>query len=104
MEHSKLPGGYGSVKVSLRAELPSPNSVQIPWLVWHIMCQDVNKVPTSKLDEMQSFVMAETFKYLYLLFSSDKAPFGVARCDCLWRFVRHLTASFQSDCLFVEVT
>ncbi|CAJ1400591.1 unnamed protein product [Effrenium voratum] len=48
VEHSKLPGGYGSVK-------------------------DVNKVPTSKLDEMQSFVMAETFKYLYLLFSSDKA-------------------------------
>jgi len=30
---------------------------------------DVDKVPTEKLDEMQSFVLAETFKYLYLLFS-----------------------------------
>mmetsp|Transcript_71849 Transcript_71849/g.131545 ORF Transcript_71849/g.131545 Transcript_71849/m.131545 type:complete len:787 (+) Transcript_71849:82-2442(+) len=31
--------------------------------------QDVNTMPTTKLDEMQSFVMAETFKYLYLLFA-----------------------------------
>lgn len=31
--------------------------------------QDVGKVPTDKVDEMQSFVMAETLKYLYLLFS-----------------------------------
>jgi len=30
---------------------------------------DVNEVPTRKMDEMQSFVMAETFKYLFLLFS-----------------------------------
>jgi mannosyl-oligosaccharide alpha-1,2-mannosidase len=31
--------------------------------------KDVKQEPTEKLDEMQSFVMAETFKYLYLLFS-----------------------------------
>lgn len=31
--------------------------------------KDVNQVPTEKIDEMQSFVMAETLKYLYLLFS-----------------------------------
>jgi len=31
--------------------------------------QDVNVVPTQKVDELQSFVLAETFKYLYLLFS-----------------------------------
>eukprot|EP00930_Biecheleria_cincta_P024572 TRINITY_DN17578_c0_g1_i1.p1 TRINITY_DN17578_c0_g1~~TRINITY_DN17578_c0_g1_i1.p1 ORF type:complete len:792 (+),score=146.91 TRINITY_DN17578_c0_g1_i1:186-2561(+) len=44
VEHAKVPGGYASVK-------------------------DVNKIPTEKMDEMQSFVMAETLKYLYLLFS-----------------------------------
>jgi len=32
---------------------------------------DVQHVPTEKLDDMQSFVMAETFKYLYLLFSPN---------------------------------
>lgn len=37
--------------------------------VGYASVQDVNVVPTQKLDEMQSFVMAETFKYLYLLFS-----------------------------------
>eukprot|EP00930_Biecheleria_cincta_P094237 TRINITY_DN8513_c0_g1_i1.p1 TRINITY_DN8513_c0_g1~~TRINITY_DN8513_c0_g1_i1.p1 ORF type:complete len:221 (+),score=39.13 TRINITY_DN8513_c0_g1_i1:260-922(+) len=31
--------------------------------------RDVTQVPTSKMDEMQTFVMAETFKYLFLLFS-----------------------------------
>eukprot|EP00927_Polykrikos_kofoidii_P050222 TRINITY_DN44145_c0_g1_i1.p1 TRINITY_DN44145_c0_g1~~TRINITY_DN44145_c0_g1_i1.p1 ORF type:complete len:922 (-),score=161.74 TRINITY_DN44145_c0_g1_i1:84-2762(-) len=35
--------------------------------------EDVKQTPTVKLDEMQSFVMAETFKYLYLLFSPDDA-------------------------------
>jgi len=30
---------------------------------------DVTQIPTRKMDDMQSFVMAETFKYLYLLFS-----------------------------------
>ena len=35
--------------------------------------QDVTVVPTKKMDEMQSFVMAETFKYLYLLFSPNEA-------------------------------
>lgn len=44
VEHAKVPGGYASVK-------------------------DVNQIPTEKMDEMQSFVMAETLKYLYLLFS-----------------------------------
>lgn len=44
VEHAKVPGGYASVK-------------------------DVNRIPTEKMDEMQSFVMAETLKYLYLLFS-----------------------------------
>ncbi|CAE7490878.1 MNS1 [Symbiodinium natans] len=44
VENSKVDGGYGSV-------------------------QDVTVLPTKKMDEMQSFVMAETFKYLYLLFS-----------------------------------
>jgi len=34
---------------------------------------DVNEVPTKKMDDMQSFVMAETFKYLYLLFSPKEA-------------------------------
>jgi len=34
---------------------------------------DVNEVPTTKMDDMQSFVMAETFKYLYLLFSPKEA-------------------------------
>lgn len=44
VKHAKVDGGFASVK-------------------------DVNHVPTEKLDEMQSFVMAETFKYLFLLFS-----------------------------------
>lgn len=44
MENGKVEGGFASVK-------------------------DVNQVPTEKIDEMQSFVMAETFKYLFLLFS-----------------------------------
>ncbi|CAE7238739.1 MNS3, partial [Symbiodinium necroappetens] len=48
VEHSKVAGGYGSV-------------------------EDVTVVPTKKMDEMQSFVMAETFKYLYLLFSPNEA-------------------------------
>lgn len=43
-EHAKVDAGFASV-------------------------QDVTTVPTVKIDEMQSFVMAETFKYLYLLFS-----------------------------------
>jgi len=43
-KHAKVEAGFASVK-------------------------EVNHVPTSKVDEMQSFVMAETFKYLYLLFS-----------------------------------
>mmetsp|Transcript_75548 Transcript_75548/g.157600 ORF Transcript_75548/g.157600 Transcript_75548/m.157600 type:complete len:888 (-) Transcript_75548:96-2759(-) len=34
---------------------------------------NVNEVPSRKVDEMQSFVMAETFKYLYLLFSPADA-------------------------------
>ena len=38
-----------------------------------VPCQDVTVVPTKKMDEMQSFVMAETFKYLYLLFSPTEA-------------------------------
>jgi len=32
---------------------------------------DVGRKTTDKMDDMQSFVMAETFKYLYLLFSPD---------------------------------
>ncbi|CAE7779234.1 MNS3 [Symbiodinium microadriaticum] len=52
VEHSKVAGGYGSV-------------------------EDVTVVPTKKMDEMQSFVMAETFKYLYLLFSPNEARAGV---------------------------
>lgn len=44
LEHTKVEGGFASV-------------------------QDVSVVPTTKIDEMHSFVMAETFKYLYLLFS-----------------------------------
>lgn len=34
---------------------------------------NVERVPTTKLDDMQSFVMAETFKYLFLLFSPKEA-------------------------------
>jgi mannosyl-oligosaccharide alpha-1,2-mannosidase len=34
--------------------------------------EDVSQVPTQKLDELQTFVLAETFKYLYLLFSPDE--------------------------------
>lgn len=48
MNHSKVDAGFASVK-------------------------DVTQVPTQKLDEMQTFVLAETFKYLYLLFSPDDA-------------------------------
>jgi mannosyl-oligosaccharide alpha-1,2-mannosidase len=44
VRNSKVDAGYSSVK-------------------------DVEHVPTRKLDDMQSFVLAETFKYLYLLFS-----------------------------------
>jgi len=44
MKHAKVAAGFASVR-------------------------NVNTVPTEKLDEMQSFVMAETLKYLYLLFS-----------------------------------
>lgn len=44
VNHAKVEAGYASVK-------------------------DVNQVPTEKIDEMQSFVMAETFKYFFLLFS-----------------------------------
>lgn len=47
-QHAKVDVGYASVK-------------------------NVNKVPTEKLDEMQSFVFAETFKYLFLLFSPADA-------------------------------
>mmetsp|Transcript_55066 Transcript_55066/g.98222 ORF Transcript_55066/g.98222 Transcript_55066/m.98222 type:complete len:835 (-) Transcript_55066:72-2576(-) len=43
-QHTKVNGGFSSVR-------------------------DVKSVPTSKMDEMQTFVMAETFKYLFLLFS-----------------------------------
>jgi len=35
--------------------------------------QDVTVTPTEKLDDMQSFVLAETLKYLYLLFSPADA-------------------------------
>mmetsp|Transcript_30342 Transcript_30342/g.66417 ORF Transcript_30342/g.66417 Transcript_30342/m.66417 type:complete len:793 (-) Transcript_30342:91-2469(-) len=35
--------------------------------------QDVRQVPTRKVDEMHSFVLAETLKYLYLLFSPADA-------------------------------
>eukprot|EP00415_Alexandrium_ostenfeldii_P003600 UN3600 len=48
MDHSKVDAGFASVA-------------------------DVNKVPTDKLDDMQSFVLAETLKYLYLLFSPREA-------------------------------
>lgn len=48
VKHSKVDGGYASVK-------------------------DVTAVPTEKIDEMQSFILAETFKYLYLLFSPADA-------------------------------
>merc|ERR1719235_1936779 len=48
VKHTKVPGGYASVR-------------------------DVNKIPTDKMDEMQSFIMAETFKYLYLLFAPSDA-------------------------------
>ncbi|CAE8618387.1 unnamed protein product [Polarella glacialis] len=34
--------------------------------------RDVKTLPISRLDEMQSFLMAETFKYLFLLFSPPK--------------------------------
>jgi len=44
VKHGKVEAGFASVK-------------------------DVNQVPTEKMDDMQSFVMAEMFKYLYLLFS-----------------------------------
>merc|ERR1719498_2262805 len=44
VKNAKVDGGFASVK-------------------------NVHEVPTKKMDEMQSFVMAETFKYLYLLFS-----------------------------------
>lgn len=44
MEHAKMNAGFSSVR-------------------------DVTRVPTSKMNEMQTFVMAETFKYLFLLFS-----------------------------------
>lgn len=43
VQHSKTEAGYSSVG-------------------------DVNEIPTEKIDEMHSFVLAETFKYLYLLF------------------------------------
>jgi len=48
IKHGKVPAGFASVA-------------------------NVNQVPTEKLDDMQSFVMAETFKYLYLLFSPNDA-------------------------------
>lgn len=48
MEHAKVDAGFASVK-------------------------DVNQKPTEKHDEMQSFVMAETLKYLWLLFSPADA-------------------------------
>mmetsp|Transcript_70469 Transcript_70469/g.229119 ORF Transcript_70469/g.229119 Transcript_70469/m.229119 type:complete len:838 (+) Transcript_70469:224-2737(+) len=44
LKHAKVDGGFSSV-------------------------EDVNQIPTVKVDELQSFVMAETFKYLFLLFS-----------------------------------
>eukprot|EP00933_Yihiella_yeosuensis_P005656 TRINITY_DN110211_c0_g1_i1.p1 TRINITY_DN110211_c0_g1~~TRINITY_DN110211_c0_g1_i1.p1 ORF type:complete len:252 (-),score=37.56 TRINITY_DN110211_c0_g1_i1:73-735(-) len=47
LEHAKVPDGFCSVV-------------------------NVESVPTAKHDEMQSFVMAETFKYLFLLFSPAK--------------------------------
>lgn len=48
LDHAKVPHGFSSVR-------------------------DVKAIPTSKMDEMQTFVMAETFKYLFLLFSPAAA-------------------------------
>jgi len=52
LDHAKVPTGFCSV-------------------------EDVNQVPTEKVDELQSFVLAETFKYLYLLFApADRLDMG----------------------------
>ncbi|CAJ1342337.1 unnamed protein product [Effrenium voratum] len=48
LDHAKVPHGFASVR-------------------------DVKAIPTSKMDEMQTFLMAETFKYLFLLFSPAAA-------------------------------
>lgn len=48
VKHARVEGGYATVGV-------------------------VTQEPTPKIDEMQSFVLAETFKYLYLLFSPADA-------------------------------
>jgi len=48
LDNAKVPHGFSSVR-------------------------DVKAIPTSKMDEMQTFVMAETFKYLFLLFSPTAA-------------------------------
>lgn len=48
LNHAKVPHGFSSVR-------------------------DVKAIPTSPMDEMQTFVMAETFKYLFLLFSPAAA-------------------------------
>lgn len=47
-KHAKVPAGFATVN-------------------------DVYRVPVEHSDEMHTFVMAETFKYLYLLFSPDDA-------------------------------
>ncbi|CAE7444449.1 MNS1 [Symbiodinium necroappetens] len=48
LDNAKVPNGFASVR-------------------------DVKAIPTSKMDEMQTFVMSETFKYLFLLFSPAAA-------------------------------
>mmetsp|Transcript_34524 Transcript_34524/g.77415 ORF Transcript_34524/g.77415 Transcript_34524/m.77415 type:complete len:262 (+) Transcript_34524:3-788(+) len=48
LDNAKVPNGFASVR-------------------------DVKAIPTSKMDEMQTFLMAETFKYLFLLFSPAAA-------------------------------
>lgn len=38
----------------------------------YAMVKDVTKVPAQVGDTMPSFLLAETFKYLYLLFADDE--------------------------------
>lgn len=44
--------------------------------------KDVRSVNSGKFDRMESFFIAETMKYMYLLHDPDQGAFGNGGCGC----------------------
>ena len=56
----------------------TPGSYNGSWILANFLpiLQDANRVPTIKIDTMESFWTAETLKYLWLLFAeTEELPF-----------------------------